>query len=76
MVRGQPRFVATALSKGNIANPMLLFDEIDKVSDLRYQPLGAFYTLFEKHSAERFKDEVIEIDLDASHVVWSTPPMM
>ena len=51
MVRGQPRFVATALSKGNIANPMLLFDEIDKVSDLRYQPLGAFYTLYEKHSA-------------------------
>lgn len=67
---GSPGFVASSLAKSNMANPMLLFDEIDKVSDSRYSPLGAFYTLFERHSAKRFKDEALEIELDASHVVW------
>lgn len=69
---GSPGFVVNALSKSNVANPMLLLDELDKCNDSRYQPLGALYTLFEKHSAKRFKDEALEFEVDASHIVWVT----
>jgi ATP-dependent Lon protease len=68
---GTVGFIASSLADSKTANPIFLIDEIDKVSrDVRYNPMAPFYSLLEPHSAKRFKDEALEIDLDASKVIW------
>ncbi|MEZ0316409.1 MAG: AAA family ATPase, partial [Methylophilaceae bacterium] len=69
--QGEPGFVAKSLAESAMANPVLLLDEIDKVGgENRYDPLGPFYPLLEPHSAKRFRDEALEVELDASKVIW------
>ena len=68
---GAVGFIASSLADSKTANPLFLIDEIDKASvDARYSPLSPFYSLLEPHSARRFKDEALEIDMDASRVIW------
>lgn len=68
---GSVGFVANSLSDSNVGNPIFLIDEIDKSGvDNKYNPISPFYSLLERHSAKRFRDEALEIDLDASRVVW------
>lgn len=67
----KPGKVAQSLVNGEFANPLIALDEVDKCGgDSRYDPMGALYSLLERDTAERFKDEFIEIDLDASHILW------
>ena len=68
---GTVGFIASSLADSKTANPIFLIDEIDKASeDARYSPLSPFYSLLEPHSARRFKDEALEIDIDASKIIW------
>lgn len=64
--------VFKALCYDEVANPIILLDEIDKVSaDGRYDPLGPLYSLLEVTSARRFQDQSLrEATLDASHINW------
>lgn len=67
----KPGKVATTLVGGDYANPLMLLDEVDKAGgDHRYDPLGALYGLLEPETARAFRDEFIEVDIDASHVLW------
>jgi len=61
-----------ALIFGELANPILLLDEIDKGrSDDGYDPLAALHQLLEQRQAKEFCDlSVPEIKIDASHVLW------
>lgn len=68
---GSVGFVAKSLSDSNVGNPIFLIDEIDKSGiNNKYNPISPFYSLLERHSAKRFRDEALEIDLDASRVMW------
>ncbi|MFZ2540133.1 MAG: AAA family ATPase [Oscillospiraceae bacterium] len=68
---GTVGFVASALASSHVANPIFLIDEIDKAfGSNRYSPLAPFYSLLERHSAQKFKDEALEIEIDASRVIW------
>lgn len=68
---GSVGFIANSLSESKIGNPMILLDEIDKASTgNKYDPLGPFFPLLEKHSASRFKDEALDLELDSSYVNW------
>ncbi len=68
---GTTGFISETLASSPIANPMILIDEVDKVSsDAKYNPLNVFYGLLEPHSARRFRDETLEIEMDASKVIW------
>lgn len=49
---------------------MILVDEIDKAADGNYPPIGPLYTLLEPSSARTFSDEYMEIEIDASHIIW------
>ena len=70
-MNAKPGKVAQSLVHGEFANPVITLDEVDKVGgDARYDPMGALYTLLEKDTAEHFKDEFIEIEIDASHILW------
>ncbi|MEO8486056.1 MAG: AAA family ATPase [Betaproteobacteria bacterium] len=67
----RPGRVAQALVEGEYANPVIVLDEIDKSGgDHRYDPMGALYALLERDTATHFKDEFIDVDIDASHILW------
>lgn len=67
----KPGKVASTLVGGDYANPLIVLDEVDKAGgDSRYDPLGALYGLLERDTAQAFKDEFIEVEMDASHVLW------
>lgn len=68
---GSPGFIIKSLSESKTANPIILIDEIDKAGgDPRYSVISSFYSLLEPHTANRFKDEAIPLELDASNVSW------
>jgi ATP-dependent Lon protease len=67
----RPGKVAEALIQREFANPLFVLDEIDKAGgDSRYDPLAPLYTLLEPETAQRFVDEFVDIELDASHILW------
>lgn len=67
----RPGKVAQTLIDGDYANPVMVLDEVDKSGgDHRYDPMGALYTLLERDTAASFKDEFIDVDMDASHILW------
>lgn len=68
---GSVGFIAKSLANSKVGNPIILIDEIDKCNgDSRYNPLNTLYSLLEPQSARRFRDEALEIELDASRVIW------
>jgi ATP-dependent Lon protease len=67
----KPGKVASSLISGDYANPLMLLDEVDKAGgDSRYDPMGALYSLLERDTARAFRDEYVEVDIDASHLLW------
>jgi ATP-dependent Lon protease len=67
----RPGKVAQTLIEGDYANPVVVLDEVDKAGgDSRYDPIGALYPLLERDTAAHFKDEFIDVDMDASHILW------
>jgi ATP-dependent Lon protease len=63
--------VATALIDGDYANPLMVLDEVDKAGgDNRYDPMGSLYSLLENDTAKAFRDEFVDIEIDASNVLW------
>lgn len=68
---GSVGFIAESLATSQYANPIILIDELDKTGhDNRYNPISPFYTLLETHSAQHFRDEALEFEIDASRVIW------
>jgi ATP-dependent Lon protease len=68
---GSIGFIAKSLADSKIGNPVMMLDEIDKATGgYKYDALGPFYPLLEKHSAKRFKDEALDLELDTSYVNW------
>src|SRR2546430_16591700 len=65
----RPGKIAQTLIEGEYANPVVVLDEVDKAGgDSRYDPIGALYTLLERDTASHFKDEFIDVDMDASQI--------
>ncbi|MFT3897183.1 MAG: AAA family ATPase [Thermomonas sp.] len=67
-----PGMVFDALVKGRQANPILIVDELDKVStDPRQPPANALYQLLEPNTAKQFRDQsCLDLALDAGHINW------
>jgi ATP-dependent Lon protease len=67
----KPGKVAGTLVSGDYANPLMVLDEVDKAGgDSRYDPMGALYGLLEHDTARVFRDEFIDVEMDASHLLW------
>ncbi|MGZ5053980.1 MAG: AAA family ATPase [Methylobacter sp.] len=68
----QPGQLFNTLALGEMANPIIMLDEVDKArghSD--YQPLAALHQLLEPRQAKTFHDlSVPDLTIDASHVLW------
>jgi len=71
-----PGLIAKSLMKTKVANQVVRLDELDKVSSMQSTGFGggmvtdALITLLEKHSAETFIDEWMEVKIDASHISY------
>jgi ATP-dependent Lon protease len=59
------------LADGDSACPIVLLDELDKMAgDERYPVLPVLLELLEAESAHRFRDEALELRLDASKIIF------
>lgn len=56
---------------GQFANPIILLDEIDKASHWKdNDPLASLHTLLEPATSQRVRDLSLEIEFNASRVIW------
>ncbi len=63
--------IVDILRDNKVANPIIILDELDKVStDAKFDPVGGLYTLLEQEAAARFTDEALEQPIDASHILY------
>src|SRR6476661_7699032 len=63
--------VAERLVRGQFANPVIVLDEVEKATgSSQSDPLAALYQLLEPETACAFRDEFIDVDIDASQIFW------
>ncbi len=63
--------VADRLVRGQFANPVVLLDEVEKASgSSQSDPMAALYQLLEPETSCAFRDEFIDLEIDASKVFW------
>ena len=63
--------VAERLVRGQYANPVIVLDEVEKATgSSQSDPLAALYQLLEPETASTFRDEFIDVDIDASQIFW------
>lgn len=67
----RPGRIAKLLARGESASPVVLLDEIDKMgSDPRFPVIPTLLDLLEPDSAQRFRDECLELEFDASRIIF------
>jgi ATP-dependent Lon protease len=63
--------VAERLVRGQYANPVVVLDEVEKATgSSQSDPLAALYQLLEPETARVFRDEFIDVEIDASQIFW------
>jgi len=68
----KPSLIFEELILKEYGNPIIVLDELDKASgDNRFDPISPLYTLWEKASAENWKDLSFPwVTIDASRITW------
>ncbi|KON48576.1 AAA family ATPase [Mariprofundus ferrooxydans] len=69
---GKAGKIHAVLADERCPNPICLLDEVDKAGadNDRHNFTGALYGLLEKNNARKFKDEFVNVTLDASMINW------
>lgn len=68
---GREGLVFSVLEESATLNPLIMLDEVDKaLSNEKSEPLAPLYQLLEAHTAREFRDEFLEVTVNASFVTW------
>lgn len=72
-IGAMPGRIMNAVKTAGTSNPLILFDEIDKMaSDYRGDPASAMLEVLDKEQNKNFRDHFIEIPFDLSETVFIT----
>lgn len=72
-VSAMPGRFINALIEAKSSNPLILIDEIDKMSrDYKGDPTAALLEVLDTHQNHTFKDRYLELPVDLSHVLFIT----